>query len=181
MVFRLSWHFILILPIPHSLFPIPFIISMSELIELDFLDLGIASGLMVIAIGLSFWQKIGLELNLAFATVRSILQLIVLGYILDFILALNSVGAVLAILAVMLTLAAIVAKNRIAQKMPGILPLVWGSMFFSTAFTLISGVVTGITIVALCPKNEALSATPCAWLPAEAVITSEPFGNLLSL
>ena len=110
---------------------------MSELIELDFLDLGIASGLMVIAIGLSFWQKIGLELNLAFATVRSILQLIVLGYILDFILALNNFGAVLAILAVMLTLAAIIAKNRIAQKMPGILPLVWGSMLFSTAFTLV--------------------------------------------
>ncbi|WP_414624045.1 ABC transporter permease [Calothrix sp. CCY 0018] len=110
---------------------------MSELIQLDFFDLGIASGLMVIAIGLSFWQRIGLELNLALATVRTILQLLVLGYILDFILALDNFWAVLAILAVMLTVAAIVAKNRITQKMPGILPLVWGSMLLSTAFTLI--------------------------------------------
>ncbi|MGB7375745.1 MAG: ABC transporter permease, partial [Rivularia sp. (in: cyanobacteria)] len=78
---------------------------MSELIQLDFFDLGIASGLMVIAIGLSFWQKIGLELNLALATVRTILQLLVLGYILDFILALDNFWAVLAILAVMLTVA----------------------------------------------------------------------------
>ena len=109
---------------------------MSELIKLDFLDLAIACGLMVIAIGLSIWQKIGLELNLALATVRTILQLVVLGYILDFILALNNLWAVLAILAVMLTLAAIIAKNRISQKIPGVLPLVWGSMLVSTAFTL---------------------------------------------
>ena len=88
---------------------------MSEFIKLDFLDLAIAAGLMVIAIGLSIWQKIGLELNLATATVRTILQLVVLGYILDFILALNNLWAVLAILAVMLTLAAIIAKNRISH------------------------------------------------------------------
>ncbi len=33
------------------------------------------------------------------------------------------------------------------------------------------GVVTGITIVALQPSFCAASATPCAWLPAEAAIT----------
>lgn len=110
---------------------------MSELIELNFLDLAIAVGLMVTAIGLSIWQKIGLELNLAFATVRTILQLLVLGYILDFILALNNPLAVLAILAIMLTLVAIVTRNRITKKIPQVLPLVWGSMFLSTAFTLI--------------------------------------------
>ncbi|MEA5597214.1 ABC transporter permease [Rivularia sp. UHCC 0363] len=110
---------------------------MTELIQLNFLDLAIALGLMAIAIGLSIWEKIGLELNLAIATGRTILQLLVLGYILDFIFALNNVLAVLAILAVMLTVAAIVAKNRITQKMPQVLPLVWGSMFLSTAFTLI--------------------------------------------
>ncbi|MEB3214922.1 MAG: iron export ABC transporter permease subunit FetB [Nostocales cyanobacterium 94392] len=110
---------------------------MSELIQLDFLDLAIAVGLMVIAIGLSIWEKIGLELNLAVASGRTILQLVVLGYILDFILALNNIWAVLAILAVMLTLGAIVAKNRITNKIPQVLPLVWGSMFLSTAFTLI--------------------------------------------
>jgi hypothetical protein len=33
------------------------------------------------------------------------------------------------------------------------------------------GVVTGITMVALQPSRCAASATPCAWLPAEAAIT----------
>ncbi|MGB3651851.1 MAG: ABC transporter permease, partial [Rivularia sp. (in: cyanobacteria)] len=110
---------------------------MAELIQLNFLDLAIAVGLMVIAVGISSWEKIGLELNLAVATGRTILQLLVLGYILDFILALDNVWAVLAILAVMLTVTAIVAKNRITNKMPRVLPLVWASMFLSTAFTLI--------------------------------------------
>jgi hypothetical protein len=36
---------------------------------------------------------------------------------------------------------------------------------------LIRGVVTGITMTALHPRRCAASATPCAWLPAEAQIT----------
>ncbi|MEM9927056.1 MAG: iron export ABC transporter permease subunit FetB [Cyanobacteria bacterium P01_D01_bin.50] len=135
---------------------------MTELIELDFLDLAIAVGLMVMAIGLSIWEKIGLELNLALATVRTILQLLVLGYILDFILALNNLWSVLAILAVMLTIAAIVARNRITKKIPRILPLVWASMFFSTAFTLI---YTNFLII-----------QPDRWFEAQYVI---PLGGIV--
>ncbi len=40
-----------------------------------------------------------------------------------------------------------------------------------TASTLIAGVVRGITIVAGIPSLRADSATPCAWLPADAQIT----------
>lgn len=106
-------------------------------IALDLVDLAIAVGLMGVAIGLSVWEKLGLELNLALATGRSILQLLVLGYVLDVIFALDNVWAVLAILAVMLTIASIVARNRITQKIPQVLPLVWGSMLFSTVLTLL--------------------------------------------
>jgi len=41
----------------------------------------------------------------------------------------------------------------------------------ATAAILICGVVTGITIVAAHLSLRAASATPCAWLPAEAAIT----------
>ena len=41
----------------------------------------------------------------------------------------------------------------------------------STAATLMCGVVTGMTIVAWQPRRCAASATPCAWLPADAAIT----------
>ena len=44
-----------------------------------------------------------------------------------------------------------------------------------TEAILISGVVTGITIVALHPSRDAASATPCAWFPADAAST--PFSS----
>lgn len=110
---------------------------MPELIKLDLVDLAMAVGLMAIAVGLSAWEKIGLELNLSLATGRTILQLLVLGYVFDFIFALNNAWAVLAILAVMLTITAIVARNRISQKIPHVLPWVWGSILVSTALTLL--------------------------------------------
>ncbi|MBD2487554.1 ABC transporter permease [Aulosira sp. FACHB-615] len=109
---------------------------MQELIKLDLADLGLAVGLMAIAIGLSAWEKLGLELNWAIATGRTILQLLVLGYVFDFIFAVNHPGAVLVILAIILTITAIVARNRISQKIPLVLPVVWGAIFISTAFTL---------------------------------------------
>lgn len=110
---------------------------MSDVIKLDLVDLAAAVGLMAIAIGLSAWEKLGLELNLALATGRTILQLLVLGYIFDFIFAVDNPWAVVAILAVMLTITAIVARNRISQKIPYVLPSVWGSILVSTALTLI--------------------------------------------
>lgn len=110
---------------------------MQDLIKLDLVDLVIAVGLMAITIGLSTWERLGLELNLAMATGRTILQLLVLGYVLDFIFALDNVWGVLAILAVILTITAMVARNRISVKIPRVLPLVWGAILISTALTVI--------------------------------------------
>ncbi|MBO3457945.1 iron export ABC transporter permease subunit FetB [Aetokthonos hydrillicola Thurmond2011] len=110
---------------------------MQDLIKLDLVNLASAVALMGIAIGLSAWERIGLELNLALATGRSILQLVVLGYVLDFIFAVDNPWAVLAILAVLLIIAAIVARNRITQKSPQTLLLVWGAILVSTVLTLV--------------------------------------------
>jgi len=109
---------------------------MAGLIKLDILDLALAVGLMAITIGLSAWERLGLEWSLAIATGRTILQLLVVGYLLAFIFALDNPWAVLAVLAVMLTIAAVVARNRISKKIPQVLPLVWGAIFVSAALTL---------------------------------------------
>lgn len=109
---------------------------MDDLIQLDILDLAWALGMMAIAIGLSAWERLGLEWSLAIATGRTILQLLVVGYVLEFIFTINNPWAVLAIVAVMLTIAAIVARNRISKKYKAILPLVWGSILVSTGLTL---------------------------------------------
>ena len=64
---------------------------------LNLVDLAFALGMIALAIGLSAWQKIGLEFAIALATGRTILQLLILSYVLDVIFALNTPSAVLAI------------------------------------------------------------------------------------
>ncbi|WAL59823.1 ABC transporter permease [Thermocoleostomius sinensis] len=109
---------------------------MNDLIEIDLIQFGWALGLMGIAIGLSAWQQLGLEWNLAVATFRTVIQLLAIGYILDFVFALNTPWAVIGIIGIMAVIAAIVARNRISQKVPRLLPIVGGSILIGTALTL---------------------------------------------
>ena len=109
---------------------------MNSLIPLDPIDLVWALGMMAIAIGLSSWQRLGLEIQLAIATGRSVVQLLVVGYVLAVVFALNNPIPVLGVLLVMLTIATVTARHRIGKKIPRVIPVVFGAMFFSTALTL---------------------------------------------
>ncbi|MBD2742075.1 iron export ABC transporter permease subunit FetB [Coleofasciculus sp. FACHB-1120] len=109
---------------------------MDSLIALNFTDLILALGMMAVAIGLSRIQQLGLEGQLAIATGRTIIQLLGVGYVLAFVFAWKNPWAVLALLMVMLSIAAIVARNRIGKKIPQVLPVVWGSILVSSALTL---------------------------------------------
>lgn len=109
---------------------------MNSLIELTPLQMGLSLGLMVAAIALSAWQRLGLEWSLAIATLRTIVQLLVVGYLLAIVFALRDPWVVLAVIAVMLSIAAVVARNRISKKVPNLLPIVGGSIGISTALTL---------------------------------------------
>ena len=109
---------------------------MDSLIKLDLTDLVWGLGMIAIAIGISSWQRLGLELPLAHATLRTVVQLLGVGYILAIIFELKNAIAVLGVLMVMLTIATITARNRIGKKIPQLLFVVFGSIFFSTALTL---------------------------------------------
>ncbi len=109
---------------------------MNTAIELDSFDLVLALGIMGITIVLSLWQNLDLEKQLALGTGRSLLQLLVVGYVLDLVFALNNWLAVVGIILVMLSIAAITVRNRINLKIKGILPLLWLSLLSSTALTL---------------------------------------------
>lgn len=109
---------------------------MNELISLNTLDLVLCLGMIGMAIALSLWQKLGLEKQLAYSSVRSLMQLIAIGYILDLVFAIDNGLVVLGILGVMIAIAAIVTRNRIDQKLKGLLPTVVLSLLASGAFTL---------------------------------------------
>ncbi len=109
---------------------------MNDLITLDTVDLVLCLGLIGIAIALSLWRKLGLEKQLAYGAMRSLIQLIAIGYILDIVFAIDNWLVVLGILGVMITIAAIVTRNRIDQKLPGLLTTVILSLVASSAFTV---------------------------------------------
>ncbi len=109
---------------------------MVQLVELDLIDLALSLGLIGIAIIISLWQRLKLENQVLLSAGRTLLQLLVIGYVLDIVFALDNWLAVLGIIAVMISIAAVVAKNRIDNNLPNLLPIVWLSIFASVAITL---------------------------------------------
>lgn len=141
---------------------------MDNFIELDTFDLALCLGIIGIAIAVSLWQKLGLEKQLAYGAIRSLLQLIAIGYLLDIVFAIDNWLAVIAILGVMITIATIVTRNRIDKKLQGLLPVVLLSLLASSAFTL------GYTIL--------LIVQPPKWYEPQYVIplAGMLFGNAMN-
>lgn len=91
---------------------------------------------MAMTIGISSFARLGLARHLAIATVRTVVQLLGVGYVLYFVFAGKNSWGVLAFLVVMLTIATVVAHNQIAKNIPQTLPIVGGAMFVSIVLTL---------------------------------------------
>ncbi|MFP4692661.1 MAG: ABC transporter permease [Halothece sp.] len=106
------------------------------LIELEAIDLALTVILMVIAISLSRWQKLGLEGSLFISAGRSILQLAVVGYLLELVFTLETVWGVLGVILVMLVMATFVTRNRVSQKLSRLFWIASGSLLLTTGLTL---------------------------------------------
>ncbi|MEL6353528.1 MAG: iron export ABC transporter permease subunit FetB [Cyanobacteria bacterium J06627_28] len=96
-----------------------------------------AIGMMAIAMGLSSWQQLGLTKTLAIATIRTIAQLLGIGLILGFIFASQQPLAIIGIIIVMATIAAVVAKNRVDRDLPKLLKWVWLAIFTAGLVTVV--------------------------------------------
>ncbi len=96
-----------------------------------------ALGLVIGAIALSSWQRLGLAGNLLIAAGRTVLQLAVVGYVLSVVFAPpQSPVLIIFVAAILLIVAAIVTRNQISQNLPNLLPWVLGSLLVSTALTV---------------------------------------------
>lgn len=109
---------------------------MDNFIALDLTDLILALGIIALAIALSLWQKLDLEGQLFYGAGRSLLQLMVVGYILEFIFALDTSWSVMLIVLVMISIATVVTRNRIGKKIQGLFPMIWLSLVASSSFTI---------------------------------------------
>jgi putative ABC transport system permease protein len=99
--------------------------------------------LVAIAIAISRWRQADLERDIAVATVRSIVQLTLIGYAIKLIFEVDSIWLVLALLTVMVLFGALTARGR-ARKVPGAFWPLLITLSIAAATTLGLVVVLGI-------------------------------------
>lgn len=97
----------------------------------------------------SVWQKVGLEKELAIGTIRSAVQLLLVGYILQYIFNTGNPVLLLIIISIMM----LVASLNAAKRAKGVQGIVW-RIFVSIALTelLMMTLVLGLGIVEVSPR-----------------------------
>ncbi|MDP9074679.1 MAG: iron export ABC transporter permease subunit FetB [Actinomycetota bacterium] len=106
-------------------------------------DIALSLVLVAVAVGLSRWQRVGLEGDMTVATVRSFVQLVAVGYILDFIFKGHGWLTTVAV-AVMVVTASLTSAGR-ARRVPASLVVAAAAISAATAGTL--GVLAALRIV----------------------------------
>ncbi|MDX6712770.1 MAG: UDP-glucose/iron transport system permease protein [Blastocatellia bacterium] len=110
----------------------------SSIIDVSWFDLALAFGLILIAVSLSRWQHLGLAKDFIIGAIRTIVQLVLVGYVLVYIFAANRWYITVAALLLMLTVATFAAvgrqKNRRGQSIHW---LTGTAMLLGSGFTLI--------------------------------------------
>ena len=117
---------------------------MSELIQLGPLQLGIATFLIVAAGIVSLVLRLGVEKRLAVAVIRTVIQLGLLGLILERVFAIRDPWVVVGLLLLMTAFAAREAVSRASRHYRGILIDAWLTMA-ATCFA-IGGIVTQVVV-----------------------------------
>jgi UDP-glucose/iron transport system permease protein len=80
--------------------------------------------LVVVAVGVSFWQRAGLEEDIAIAVVRSFIQLTAIGFVIQIIFDEDTLALVILLIAVMVVFGAFTARHRARHVPSAFWPLV---------------------------------------------------------
>ena len=99
---------------------------MSGPIALSWLDLALAASLIGINALVSIWLRLAIEKRLLIASLRTVVQLVLLGYVLVPVFRWHSPLLVGAICALMVVMAAREALGRVSRRVPGMA----GAAFF---------------------------------------------------
>ncbi len=113
-------------------------------LSIGFVQLFFTSILILIVIGLSFYEGLGIEKDYLIGVVRTFVQLLLVGYILEYIFALNRWYLVLLILAVMIGAACQAGVGRLKQKAFILYPMMTLSLVAGAGITIF--VVTEVVL-----------------------------------
>jgi len=107
-----------------------------EYISLEYSDLLIALVLILIPIVISFQRKLGIEKDLLIGTVRTFIQLMIIGYVLKYIFNFKKWYFVLLMIAIMAIVAGYNAVKRQKTKIKGLFPIVTLSIFLGAGIAM---------------------------------------------
>jgi putative ABC transport system permease protein len=115
-------------------------------IDLDLWQIGLALLLVAVVIGVSFRQRLGLERDLGVGTLRAVVQLYLVGFVLAWVFDRARWWWVLLILAVMAAIATQAAVSRLKRPPPGAHAIAALALSLSTAGILayVIGVVVQV-------------------------------------
>lgn len=113
---------------------------MDDYIRLSGGQVGLAASLIVINGAISLALRLGMERTLALASLRTVLQLLLVGFVLEWVFEVDRWYIVIAILSVMTLVAGITAAQRNRRRFPGIwlntIVSIWAASWLVTAFGL---------------------------------------------
>lgn len=113
-------------------------------IDIGLIQLFAAAALMLVA-GLASWRlALGQEKSIAIATIRAFVQLLAMGFLLVYLFEYQSWWLVLCVLLAMVLCATQIAISRVKDKVSGLWPSVFISLFASSlsiAFIVVEGVI----------------------------------------
>ncbi|WP_188357468.1 ABC transporter permease [Leuconostoc falkenbergense] len=118
-------------------------------------SLFLAAMLVLVALGISLWQKLGLDRDIVIGVVRAVVQLFIVGYLLKYIFRVNNLWLTLAMMGFIIFNAAWNAKKR----GPGIDHAL--AIFVSTGVTL------GVLVL-----SGAIKFVPSQMIPISGMIAS---------
>jgi putative ABC transport system permease protein len=111
--------------------------------------LGITLIFIIITMAVSIWQKLGLERDIAIGTIRSAIQLLLVGYVLQFVFHTDHPALILLIVAIMITVATFNASQK-SSGLHGIRVRIAISITVTEA--LIMGLLIGLDIIEAAPR-----------------------------
>lgn len=105
-------------------------------LALSWVDLALTSALVLVAMGISAWQRLGLARGFAIGAVRGVVQLVAVGYVLAFLFSTRLWYLVLLALLVMLIAATKTATDRQKRGRAGLFVISGTAMLVGAGVTL---------------------------------------------
>ena len=109
-----------------------------------------SSGLVLFTLLISYWQHLKLEREIFFGTIRAVLQLLLIGFVLKYIFDLDDWRFTVGMLAVMTLVASLNAAKR-GKGIPRVLYITTGAITVGAGVTV--GILIGVEAIAFKPAQ----------------------------